>query len=320
VSILLLRELAADPASTPEEYDRLTGYARMPNGVWRFTQHGRMRVVDAALMELLRARHAADTTLVVCDLAASTGATSVELYRAVRESFATEFVATDLYRDMIAVRSRHWPAAVVFDARGREVQYVCGPFVLPGGGSDSIVHPVNRALGTLLDSWLVPRARRALDAAGASRLAPFEAVVHGSFEVVRLPMLTRDALGALDAPDFRFEAWDVLDPLPLRAHVVRAMNIFTRDHLAEDERRRGLRHCVQALHPDGLFVVGWSPHERPMAVEASIYGVRDGRLTRLRSFNGGSEIDVLLESMFAVTDGTRECPPSAYVRGSDSAA
>jgi hypothetical protein len=127
VSILLLRELAADPASTPEEYDRLTRYARMPNGVWRFTQHGRMRVVDAALMELLRARHAADTTLVVCDLAASTGATSVELYRAVRESFATEFVATDLYRDMIAVRSRHWPAAVVFDARGREVQYVCGP-------------------------------------------------------------------------------------------------------------------------------------------------------------------------------------------------
>jgi hypothetical protein len=299
-SFLLLGRLATDAAVAPEAYDALIRYAPMPNGTWKFTQHGRLAAVDAALMAILRRRHALGSPLVVCDLAASTGATSLELYEALRRVFAVDFVASDLYRDLLAVRSLRWPVAAIFDARGRAVQYLAGPFVLSCGRPDSVAHPVNRVLARAIGARFAPAARAVLAGVAVESLEPFAVTRKGAYDVVRLPILTRDVLRACAAPDFRFEAWDALEPLPLRAHVVRAMNIFTRDHFGDDERRRGLRHCVQAVQPGGLLVVGWSPYSRPTEIEASIYRVDDGGLTRLHAFNGGSEIDGLLASMFPV--------------------
>jgi hypothetical protein len=320
VSFLLLRSLAGDPAATREDYDAVIRYAPMPNGTWKFTQQGRMAAVDARLLEILRAEPARGSPLTVCDLAASTGVTSLELHAALRREFAVEFIASDYYRDLVAVRRRHRPWAVIFDARGHAVQYVVGPVVLSCGRPDSIVHAGNRVLARIMRARIEPVAREALGRVSPDDLTAFAGVQVGPYEIVRMPMLAGEVLRALGAPEFRFETWDVLQPLPVRAHVVRAMNIFTRDHFRDDDRRRGLEHCVQAVHPGGLFVVGWSPYSQPSAVQASIYRVHDRQLTRLDAFDGGSEIDALLASMFAVTDRAAARPGVAYAPGSETAA
>ncbi|TMA81082.1 MAG: hypothetical protein E6J72_06510 [Deltaproteobacteria bacterium] len=316
VSLLLLRELAHDPATSADEYDRLAGHACMPNGVWKLTRHGRLRLLDDAVVEILRQRHPPGSALTVCDLAASTGATSVDFFRALAPHFDVRFTASDLYRDVVAVRNRRWPAAIVFDGAGQEIQYIFGPFVLPRSPAESPAYPINHALKAVLRSRLVPAARTVLDTVNLKALGPFDSVDVKGYEVVKLPMLTRDTLAAIGAHDgFTFEEWNVLEPLPARAHVVRCMNILTPEHFPDEVRTRAIRNCVDAVLPGGLFIVGSSPTADATMVQASIYAVDDGRLVRLRSLNDGSEIDALVGRTYRVVDSREDAPSPAAASG-----
>lgn len=305
VSFLLLRELAQDPTSDADEYDRLAGHACMPNGVWKLTRHGRLQVLDAAILDILSSRFDAGASLAICDLAASTGATSVEFFHTLKERFDVRFIASDLYRDLVAVRSRRWPVAIVFDGSGKEVQYIVGRFVLPQSPSESTAYPVNRALKKLLQRRFAPIARELLCKVDLKRLGAFETVDIEGYQIVKLPMLTRGALAAIAGHDgFTFEEWNILEPLPERAHVVRAMNILTPEHFPDDQRARAVVNCVEAVLPGGLFVVGSSPTPEATTVKASIYCVEDGHLVRLNSLNRGSEIDAIVARTCPVTEGT----------------
>jgi hypothetical protein len=303
VSFLLLRELAREPRVDPEEYDRLVGYACMPNGVWKRTRHRRLHILDAAVMDILRNHYPVATPLVVYDLAASTGVTSVDFFRVLKDRFDVHFIASDLYRDLVAVCDRRWPVAMVFDGSGQVVQYIFGRFVFPGGRAESVAYPINRVLRVLLQWRFAPVARAVLRKVVPGRLVAFESVDVDGYEIVKLPILTGDTLGAIAARDgFTFEEWNILDPLPGRAHVVRAMNILTQDHYPDGQRARAVANCVRAVLPGGLFIVGWSPTPEPTTVEASIYSVENGRLTRLASLNGGSEIDAIVARTFPVAE------------------
>lgn len=294
---------------SPEEYDRLVEGICMPNGVWKLTQHGRLRALDAAVVRILQERYAAGTPLLVYDLAASTGATSVEFFRTLKERFDVAFIASDLYRDLVAVRSRRWPVAIIFDGCGKEVQYVLGPFVFPAALAESRAYPVNRALKATLRRHFAPVARAVLHKVIPGRLEPFKGIDVDGYEVVKLPILTRDTLDAIAARDgFTFDEWNILKPLPRRAHIVRAMNILTEDHFPDAERARAVTNCVEAVLPGGLFIVGWSPTPEPTTVEASIYSPQDGRLVRLASLNGGSEIDAIVAAVYPVTEGASSTP------------
>lgn len=309
VSLLLLRELARDPEAAADDYDRLAGHACMPNGVWKLTGHGRLRVLDDTVMDILQKRHERGARLDVCDLAASTGATSLDFFRALQRRFDVRFTASDLYRDVIAVCDRRRRRAIIFDGAGREVvQYVFRRFVFPKAPAESALYPVNRALKALLQRTFVPVARAVLGSAPVERLRPFESVEVEGYDVVKLPILTRDTLAAIDAEDgFGFEAWSILDRLPQRAHVIRAMNILTPEHFSDELRMRAIRNCVDAVVSGGIFIVGSSPSRDPAAVQASIYSVGDGQVVRLASLNGGSEIDALV----ARSCRALETPPEA---------
>ena len=303
ISFLLLRELAADPASDPEEYDRLAGHACMPNGVWKLTRHGRLRVLDAAVMDTLATRRVPESDLVVCDLAASTGATSVDFYRTLQSRYRPRFIASDLYRDLVAVRSRRGHSAVVFDGSGQAVQYVCGRFVLPGASEESVAYPINRALKTFLEGRLAPAARAALCGVTLKDLGPFETAEVGGYEIVKLPMLTKDTLATIaEHSGFTFQEWNILEPLPERADIVRAVNILTPEHFPDDARTRAICNCVEAIQPGGLLVIGSSPTPEADSIEASIYAVERDHLVRLASLNGGSEIDALIARSYRVTE------------------
>jgi hypothetical protein len=311
VSFLLLRELVQDSSVGPDDYDRVAGHACMPNGVWKLTQHGRLHVLDDAVQKCLEARHPRGASLVVCDLAASTGATSIDFFRTLQARFDVRFIASDLYRDLVAVRSRRWPVAVVFDGSGNQVQYVCGRFVLPSAPPESIAYPVNRALKAFLARAFLPSARAVLDTAALRRLGPFESLDVDGFEVVKLPMLTRNTLATIsEHAGFSFEEWNIFERIPERAHVVRAMNILTPEHFSNTRRQVAIRNCIDGLLPGGLFVVGSSPTPHPNDVQASIYAVDGDQLVRLASVNGGSEVDAIVADTFTVVeDGQR--PPGA---------
>ncbi len=301
VSALILEQLFEAPQWGATAYDSVVEQLRMPNGTWKFTCRGRFAALDQLVLGLLGERFARGTRLSVMDLAASTGVTSAEFYRVLRERYPVDFVASDLYRDAYAVRRGPW--AGVYTAAGEDLQHVLWRFVLPGQLAESWVYAGNRALRAACRRFCSPGARTALARAPLDRLAPFEAVRVGSLEIRRLPLLSGECLALVARhDDFRFEVRDLCQPLPGRATVVRAMNILTREHFDDATRARIIRHAIAATLPGGLLVLGWSPWDDPTRVEASVYEVEREGLERLASVNGGSEIDRFVESMIPVGD------------------
>ncbi len=296
VSFLLLGDLARDPMQDATLYDRMVAQVRMPNGVWKRTGKGRLAQADALAMQVLGQRVPRGGQLTVLDVAASTGVTSVEFFARLASEFAVEFIASDLYRDFLAVRSLRWPWVGIFDAFGQEVQHVVGPFVLPARMQESVAYPVNRVLKRLCRALFVTAAQSVIARADTLTLAPFAPQRVDGYEVTKLLLLSSDALRtARDDPRFRFEVWDILQPLPRRAHVIRAMNILSHDQFSEDQRTRIIRNLVDACLPHGLLIVGLSPSLDSDVVGATIYEVLHGVLRRLASINDSSDIDRIVE-------------------------
>ena len=99
--LLLLEELARARDVEPEHYDRLVSYACMPNGIWKRTRRERMGVLDGCLLEIRRHRFRPSGPLLMNDVAASTGGTSVEFFRVLRAVFTPDFEQKG-YADLIA--------------------------------------------------------------------------------------------------------------------------------------------------------------------------------------------------------------------------
>jgi hypothetical protein len=301
VSFLLLAELAKDPTRNVDLYDRVVAQARMPNGVWKRTGKGRLAEVDALALEVLSRRVPAGSQLTVFDVAASTGVTSVEFFERLAPGFAVEFVASDLYRDLFAVQSPRWPWTGIFDTFRQEVQHVVGPFVLPAQTQESLAYPVNRVLKRLCRAWFVTAAQSILARADIATLEPFAIRRIDDYEVTKLTLLSSDCLRMVrEDPRFRFEVWDILQPLPGCAHIIRAMNILSRDQFPDDLRARAIHNLIDASLPHGLLILGWSPSLDSNVVQATVYEVANRALRRLASINGGSEIDRFVESLVPV--------------------
>lgn len=296
-SFLLLSDLAAHGCDDPSLYDRIIERVKLPNGIWKQTATGRLRDVDAMLMQVLKDTWT-PTPLTVLDLAVSTAVTSVELYETLRRHYDVRFVASDFFADLYAVRPLHRRWAIVMDQSGAVLQHVIGPFVLPGHITESAAYPVNRALKQISENWFAPRARTALDQVRQRDLPYFHAETVGELEVIRLPLLSYRCLDLMEHdPHFRFEALDILQPIPRSAFVVRAMNIITPDHFDPPTAERALLNCARAVEPGGILIIGRSDATEAGQEHVTFYRVADGRLTPLARLHDGCEIEAVATAL-----------------------
>jgi len=295
-SLYLLRDLRRDGAANATRHDDILRLLQMANGTWKETRRGRFEGLDRDLVGLLLETHPRGGSLIVTDLAVSSGVTSVELYRALSTVFRPDFLATDLWRDAIAFRRIGRPWSVVLDFRGEVVQYVLGPFVLPGFSSELPLYPINALLRFLARLFLLPGARRLLPSEQIDRCRDFDHVSASGYDVMRLPLLSADTLDLMEAQHrFRFEVADVLEPMKRPADLIRAMNILTPLHMPAPALRHAARNCLANLNPGGIFVIGRSVSDDPDLTRATVYRRDDGALVPVRRLNGGAEIERLVE-------------------------
>jgi hypothetical protein len=301
-SFLLLESLAREECRDPATYDTLVARVRMPNGTWRQTTAGRLRLVDDALMGALRRTHPRGCALSVLDLGASTGVTSVDLYETLAQSWNVAFTASDLYRDAFAISAprQHW--SIVLDAAGEILQHVLGPFVLPGQLDESRAYPVNHALKRWSERVLVPRARRALmlDTQAQTR-DYFTAAEVDDLAVRRLPFFSWRCLELVRrGPRFRFVTHDVTEPAPVQATIVRAVNIITSEYFDLCTATRAIGHALRAVEPGGYLVAGQSRGLDPTAMRATVFRVRSAAEIVAR-VGGGYEFEEVV--MCEAADG-----------------
>jgi hypothetical protein len=293
-SLLLLRDLAGEPESTPH-HDTVIRLVRMANGTWRDTFAGRLTALDERVAAIVRQRDWTRAPLRVADVGASSGATSVELYERLRRIRAVDFVASDRWREVFAVRPAAGGPTVVLDADGNPVQYVVGGFVLPGQIEEPWFYPVNRLLRRRMERGPLTAARAGLAACDRTALADFAPRTLGGLEITRVPLLSPDCLRcARERIDFRFEVADVLRPLPWTVDVLRAVNILTPFHFEPAALRTAVATCLEAVADGGLLVLGRSLSDRAADLRATVWTRQGGELRVLARTGGGSEIEDLL--------------------------
>jgi hypothetical protein len=300
-SLLLLADPALQSPGKAGCHERIVKRVLFGDGTWRETAVGRFRVLDRLTVNLLQERHPPRALLRVFDVAASTGCTSVELYRALCEQFRVDFVASDRTRDAFAVRARGSRLTTIVDARcGDVLQYVSGPFVLPGQGRESALYPVNRLARLLCARARSPRLRAIVSSTPAREGEPLVWVSVDDHEVMKLPLLSRECIALLKHdPHFRYELADILQPLQGTADVIRAMNILHDQYFCPDYIRTALRNCLDALAEDGMLIVGRSPTDDPAAVTATIFAKQPSGIDAIARLNGGSEIESLVHESLA---------------------
>lgn len=274
----LLRAL--DEGRTDVE-DKFFAVLRLRNGVFKTTARGRLDNTFATLLPHLQRIEA--RPLDVLDVACSSGITTLELHRALKQAgIATRTLGTDLVTHAKWV-SRDDGCGMLFDSCGRLLQFEIGDFAgswqWPSRKRHWLVAPVQLARGR----WFVTTELETFTAA-LSRPMP-------GFRVCPLQLLSREAL--LE-PGITFAEEDILHPPANRSfHFIRAANILNTAYFKPEALRAMVRALFRQLRERGLlFIVKTSGREN----RGSIYERVGERLRLLEHVNGGSEISGLIES------------------------
>ncbi|MGE0845912.1 MAG: hypothetical protein AB7L41_06550 [Flavobacteriaceae bacterium] len=239
-------------------------YDRMPAGGHSIkrTTRGRMRALDAELVELIDERFAPGIAIRIHDAGASNAITSAELFAAMKRPRA--MLASDLYDHISDVRVG--PFHVTFNALGEPMEVALGRWALKSRGS------VLKTVAAAPRAWIVAMAR--------ARGRP----------VVRIPLFHPEALALAEREaGFRLAHGDLFDPDPGPFEVVRIVNLLGSRNFPLDMVRRGLRALSRTLVEGGLLVAGRTRDEEDGTPDVTIFARRGDGLVALRELGHGYE-------------------------------
>lgn len=296
-SVLLLKELFQKGPEESRMHGLVVRSLITANGTWKETQAGRFSELDKTVLDLLRERSRGQK-LTVADLGVSNGVTSIEFYKTLSSAFPVDFVATDLWHQVIAFRSIQSGWIVVLDSDGHPLQFVIGPFVLPAQGRESMIYPINWILRQLCRWTIYPRASVAFGKYHPSAHRDFETISMDSCEITKLPLLSPEVRLLIKTTEtFKFLHADIMQPLPLRRDVIRAMNILTRTYFDDASLRKGLHNCLSALKPNGILILGQSPVDGQKEADATVYARERGEICPILRMNEGCGLDDLVREV-----------------------
>lgn len=255
--------------------------------IFKITRQGRFGELDAWLAQE-RARRFADVeSLVVHDVGASNGITSLELFELLAHDGTVELYATDYYDRLYLVTLPEQVWTVAFDVERRPLQAVGGRWVLSLRHRHPWRHPINRWLQHRVRQCILPKAEAALerylDRAGQ--------VPDNETALVREVSLFHPKCIELARRNtaFHYGRHDLFQPNPYRCHIIRALNVLTTKHFSEEQVVRGIEQAADNLESGGLIVLGRSLDEEDGRLRATAYAIHGSHLSEVWSLNGGYE-------------------------------
>jgi hypothetical protein len=308
IAVTIYPELAADDRpDAPELLAHILRRFPGPDGTYKRTQRRRFEAFDTRLAELVAAGLPADGSCSVHDLAVSDGGTAVDLFErlAALDGIRLDYTASDLAPDVIAVAAPKGRLTAVLDpVTGRPLQVIRPPFVFNVEKRESaVLYPINRALLAVLLRTTVAGLVRRFVAADPTLVTS------------RVRLLAPDVLRLLRSdPRFRFVRHDILEPLPGRYDLVRAMNILNPAYFDEARLRTAISRIGAAVSRGGLLATG-SNQDAGSTVDGAIYRREDGGFRRLWSSGTGSPVDALILDFGAASPGAPDASGATHTTG-----
>jgi hypothetical protein len=270
----LLREIAercaALDTADPQLCDRFSLILRdlRIGGTWKRTNRGRLVKTEEILCAHLPPRLRED--IVLLDLGASDGVTTVELVRALRAAFGGKVRAYLADRDLWLYRCRRGGLVEYRAGDGEPILARLGPFAL------RLARQRGNAPGTdrLARSYLaLDRLRRRMRPDGRISLVNPLVKHEPGITAIRVDCLARE------------------QSLVDRVSIVRASNILNRDYFTGAQIDQALAHVHAYLRPGGCLVVSRNHDEAGAEIEhGSLWSRTRSGFSRMADFGKGAEI------------------------------
>lgn len=276
---------------TPEDEPLLARiYSQLVVGgdVYKTTRRKRFVELDSRLVEDLAWRFAGARTVMVHDVGASNGVSSLVLLRALRTRIHARVHATDLYDRLYLVKCNRSSWVVTFTADREPVQFVGRHFVLPALERESRRRPLNVLLRWWLRRNLLPSARLVLE---TTVLSSTDEEANGPLgRVLRVPLIHPECLQVLGRdPDFTFARHDLFVPTEERYHVIRAVNVLNPGYFSNERLGQAIRALATGLRPGGLLLVGRTVDEEDGHTRATAFVKMPGRFQLAWELHEGAE-------------------------------
>ena len=265
-------------------------------GVCKITRRNRFPELDRKLVDDCRERFPEARPLVVHDVGCSSAISSLELFDRLKAQRTVEVHASDLFDRLYLVDVPKEAWTVIFDAAREPLQLVNRWFVLSARAPAPWRYPVNRLVQRSASRRLVPLARELL-----KRHLSGDAEA----DVIRAVSLFHPCAvrRASEGSGFILRLHNRVEPNPVGAHVVRAMNVLTTDHFSPERVREGIRSCAANLLPGGLLVLGRSIDEEDGRTRASAYRIGPRSTDEVWRINEGYESPELVADAMGQAPG-----------------
>jgi hypothetical protein len=258
VDYRLLRTSQPPSASAIAVFEDIMRDLRLSSGVFRTTEAGRFRALDAWVTPILQAHFPSETPLVVFDWAVSDAITSVAWHNEViRANPNLRFTASDLHLYLLEMQVPDG-GSFILESFGAALQYVRPPWVIRLDPPEPAWLIVNSALARRARESLVAlEEQHHIDPSRIEFPEGVETVHSGPVRFAKIPFLHPEALAlSHTASSFRIVRHSVFEPTAERAQVVRTMNIFNPVYFDRPRLELGAQSVWHSLVTGGLWIVG----------------------------------------------------------------
>ncbi len=251
--------------------------------IHKTTRRNRFKGLDRIIVEVLGRELPDVPEIALHDVGASSGVTTLELWKTLLSVRPGRAHASDYYANMLLVRCEGHPLVVACDEEGAPLQFTLGEFVFSAGQRESLFRPCNR--------WLQARARARLPDVARVIAARKEGRTLPSGWSVEVVALWHPACRLAAAADARFTLGrhDVCAVMSPRWHFVRAMNVLNPGYFSPERQREAVRALAGSLLPGGLLLIGRTREEADSSNVATLFRASSAGLEAILDLRGGAE-------------------------------
>lgn len=249
-------------------------------GAYKRTYSNRFAEFDMHALEIITKHFAKDQILKFHDAGISDGRTAVDLFVKLALCHPNiEYQASD-YNPFVYVIEKD-DVKITLSHNDKVIEIVRPPFVFNAANPDVLkYHALNRVVQFFVERLYVKPMLREYHAGKLKRNEIY------LFCPAAVRLMTAD-------PRFKLMQHNILNALNEKQHIIRAMNLLNVTYFSTAEFKMLLNNVYNALHVNGLFIVG-SNQDSGSQVHGGIYRKTNSGFMKLWQSGKGSAVDHLI--------------------------
>lgn len=246
-------------------------------GAYKRTYVKRFEVFDGQVLKLMADLFSKDQPFIFQDLAISDGRTALDFFERISESFQKlSYHASDFNPRVDVLQKGSLKVTIAKDQKVIEI--MIPPFVLNRMRQEKMyLFPINRLLSFMAYHLFAKPLVRDFQ--------------RGEVTSQELLLFAPKVLQKAEEDSrFQLSQQDLLEPLPIQSHAIRAMNVLNRSYFTAQEFKRIIQNIHNGLLHGGIFITG-SNQDAGSTVHGGVYQKTPSGFVKVMQSGDGSPVE-----------------------------